>query len=1360
MATEDGSEGVGTEVPTVAEPRARASARDSGPLPSQGDEPPESWLGGLAGLDHDVAQDTIPPGNEGPGPEGDAGLESRVLLARARSRLLGWDDAPVQIGRYRIVEPIGSGGMGVVYAAHDDELDRDVAIKVLRRDLAPGSAGRQRLVREAQATAKLSHPNVVHVYEVGQAGEQVYMAMELVRGATLRAWRKAAERSWREIVDMYRQAGEGLVAAHHEGIVHRDFKPDNVLVNHQGRPQIVDFGLARATHDGGAATTREILPANASGSRLRDFDITRTGTVVGTPAYMPPEQLARAEPDARSDQFSFCASLFEALYGERPFTGSTYSELERSLTRGRIAPVTRRNDVPKAIHAAVLRGLSPVPADRFATMRELLDALDRGQTTGRPIGWALGVVGAAGIAAAAWTQRPIAIAAVPATQAERTPAAEPAPPTAEDPWASIVAASDLPPLLPTPLPGDPAGVTVHRLRNGLTIYVARRPHEPVVASALVFRAGAAQEGVGEQGLAALTVNAALRGTDRLGVVDPEASRPRRLFQHALIEQVATQPEARDRLLAAIAESEREGAALEIPAELFDATSALGGRDPVVLGTHGPGPIIAAEVPRHRVGTWMQLHAEAVKAPVFRGFLDTVIDQLGFVGWFGDETAEALGRGLADATGLRHDRDANLALLERLPLADVRAFHDRYWRPNNAALVLVGDISAPEAVALAEQAFGDWEPAPIPPTEAIDRPLPGGRVAFEVENIGPPHLEIAWPMPPADAPEYDALVALGDGLMGRGGLLRSQLREKVAGWGAHVGRRRDFNLFIMLLPGQTPEDAEDAVLAGLQAIADDRVDDDAWRDALTAARYEQLRWARGPGSLLLNIADAFLTRRPWSTGSGRPAAAGPTRAEIVAAARFLLSRSRVVVHKKTGKAPKPRKPALPSASPSTPGPRSRRSEFARALLASPTTPTEPRFLVEGSHYETREHGAGRVVLVRTDSPLFHLSWIYPVGTAEDPWACEALHARMRLLETPGAEVSTFCTTTDTRYEVTASADRFAELMPSLLSFFDAGTIPPADAQEYAEHALRMRVESREQPFLRPTGAEFFGLLGEHGLDLQLPRDADLRHGGGAAMIAAFERMRQYDPDVLYAGPDPDAVVQALPAPKGKTSGDVYVRTYRRPAGPEVLFIDDPEHDGVTVRASVPWLARTPREHLAATMHREFVLDAEHNAPLAIDPDALGYRVGFSPGPPIAIGVGFQTTAAEVPAALDTALSVLGSRPTREGFDAARERLETAFRVDRTAPAKIPDLVYAWGRDAVDPRVAQWLALPSLGFDDVMAYYATLDATPPVLVVCGDARTIDFAALRRFGTLVRVDADDLLNDQMLSGFGRDMPLLIDE
>jgi serine/threonine protein kinase len=182
-----------------------------------------------------------PGPDAGPADDDDGGLESRVLLARARSKLLGRPAQPVHVGRYRILDRLGQGGMGVVYLAQDDELDRKVAIKILRQDLAPSSAGRSRLLREAQATAKLSHPNVVHVYEVGHESDQVYMAMEYVAGDTLRRWAEQP-RAWRDVVAMYVGAGEALAAAHAVGLVHRDFKPDNVLVGRDGRPRVVVFG--------------------------------------------------------------------------------------------------------------------------------------------------------------------------------------------------------------------------------------------------------------------------------------------------------------------------------------------------------------------------------------------------------------------------------------------------------------------------------------------------------------------------------------------------------------------------------------------------------------------------------------------------------------------------------------------------------------------------------------------------------------------------------------------------------------------------------------------------------------------------------------------------------------------------------------------------------------------------------------------------------------------------------------------------------------------------------------------------------------------------------------------------------------
>ncbi|MCB9570262.1 MAG: serine/threonine protein kinase [Myxococcales bacterium] len=248
------------------------------------------------------------------------------------------DDAPLEVppegrlfGRYTLLRPLGRGGMGTVYAAYDEELDRKIAIKLLRGDPrerasegegAGAGEGAHHLLGEAQALARLSHPNVVQIYDVGVIGGQVFLAMEYVQGKTLREWEREAPRSWREVVALFRQAGEGLAAAHDAGLVHRDFKPDNVLVGEDGRVRVLDFGLAArrergATGEGDELSARTL--SSISRSDLRSASATGvTRTLVGTPAYMSPEQHLRLEADGRSDLFAFCVALYEALHGERP----------------------------------------------------------------------------------------------------------------------------------------------------------------------------------------------------------------------------------------------------------------------------------------------------------------------------------------------------------------------------------------------------------------------------------------------------------------------------------------------------------------------------------------------------------------------------------------------------------------------------------------------------------------------------------------------------------------------------------------------------------------------------------------------------------------------------------------------------------------------------------------------------------------------------------------------------------------------------------------------------------------------------------------------------------------------------------
>ncbi|HET6150326.1 MAG TPA: serine/threonine-protein kinase [Polyangia bacterium] len=361
-----------------------------------------------------------------------------------------------EIGRYVVLGLVGRGGMGDVYAAYDPELDRKVAVKLLRARQSAGqstSEGRTRLLREAQAIAKLSHPNVVVVYDVGTFNEVVFIAMEFIEGDTVRYWLNAAARDWREVLRVFIGAGHGLAAAHQAEIIHRDFKPDNVMVGRDGKVRVMDFGLARQTtaaelapdSPGAAALAAlrssgnhrraqpqpepdsnavpvvvprskqvlvdveetRVLPAmgtSASQSprttlersespNALETSITQTGAMLGTPAYMAPEQFASKAGDARTDQFSFCVALYESLYGERPFEGKSFMALMTSVARGIVRDAPARSKVPSWIRKVLVRGLSSAAEARFPSMTALLRALEHDPSVTHRR-WATGAVAA------------------------------------------------------------------------------------------------------------------------------------------------------------------------------------------------------------------------------------------------------------------------------------------------------------------------------------------------------------------------------------------------------------------------------------------------------------------------------------------------------------------------------------------------------------------------------------------------------------------------------------------------------------------------------------------------------------------------------------------------------------------------------------------------------------------------------------------------------------------------------------------------------------------------------------------------------------------------------------------------------
>jgi serine/threonine protein kinase len=323
-------------------------------------------------------------------------------------------ERPFCVGRFMVLDVVGAGGMGLVYAAYDPELDRKIAVKVVRAAAFAGlrsSVGQSQLIGEAQAMARLSHPNVVTVHDVGTVGDGVFIAMEFVDGVTLRTWLhgQAGEQAgrawggaprWQETLDLFIRAGRGLAAAHEAGVIHRDFKPDNVLVGRDGRVKVVDFGLAQAQGGQfGVTGATAAAPEGAAGD-------TQVDAVIGTPAYMAPEQHDGAACDARADQFSFCVALWEGLYGARPFAGVSPIDVALAMRAWAIEPVPRDSRVPRWLHRVLLRGLARDPAHRYPSMRALLAELGRDRGRLQRLWLVAAVAAVMGLAASlAWSER-------------------------------------------------------------------------------------------------------------------------------------------------------------------------------------------------------------------------------------------------------------------------------------------------------------------------------------------------------------------------------------------------------------------------------------------------------------------------------------------------------------------------------------------------------------------------------------------------------------------------------------------------------------------------------------------------------------------------------------------------------------------------------------------------------------------------------------------------------------------------------------------------------------------------------------------------------------------------------------------
>ncbi|HWB80784.1 MAG TPA: protein kinase [Nannocystaceae bacterium] len=1274
------------------------------------------------------------------------GVESQWLLARAQARLLAQHvEQPIMVGRYRITRKLGAGGMAIVYAAQDEELDREIAIKLLQSSFARSDDWRLRLRREAQAMAKLDHPNVAHVYEVGQHADQLYIAMELIKGVTLRRWAEDAPRGVAQIIAMHLQAARGLAAAHAVGLVHRDYKPDNVIVDLSGRARVLDFGLARR-HD-------EQLPIEHDRITASPVVVasTQTGTVMGTPAYMAPEQLAGRAVDHRADQFAFCVALFEALYGQRPFSGGSLTELAASISRHELKVERRGRRVPPAVDAAVRRGLEERPERRFADMEALIEVLAPYSAT--RTGRRASIWIAAALAGAAATTAGLVMMDRPRATIGEPTAAE----TTTDPWAEIVAGSRLPATIETALADDPAKVTIHRLRNGLTIYIAPKPRAPQVEAAVIVRADSTHEAADQVGVAAL-MRELIGDSDRLGSLDPQAEAPLLARQHAALDALSRTVDATRRaaLVHEAVSAEAEARPYFVYGEWLWLSSELGFGTP--WHEHGAGTVLACTVPRNRLDAWATITAEGLRRPSFRMFLSRLRGEIESRRKAADDAARGeLERGISAWTGMVLDDASAVGALRTIPFAAMRRFWASYYRPNNTAIVLVGDVSAAEVVPLLEQAFGDWTPAPLPapPHAALAGTAPS--TARVIVDDGPARVLIAWPRT-AEAAGLQAL------------LRRSELARR---WLATDGRAtwlapgpqqehhvhpHYLELAAAPAPGRTHADAEAALRSLLHAIADDEISAAEWETAEAEAQLESLSWGTSTYLLALEIGRSFARGIEWRDHLPTLRGDALDRATIRSAAQGLIDKGGVVVHHVSGAPAAIELASLELPKPNAGTPATGHSSFARALLDAPTTPIEPQLLRPGIDLHARAWGNGRVITVPDDGPIFEVRIVWPFGVADDPFVCDAWRARIAALaRAPAARGLGFvanCRAQETAIDVRGVSARLDATWPTVRSLFDA-VLDDDDARRHVAEQLAERAHVRADDWARLYAFHSVALRGEQGIDARLPDDATLRRAEPELLRRALQRSLQTAPDFMYAGPHADDIVDRLgPPPEGPAHAPRLVQP-RALASTTVFVLDDPTRTRADVRVTVATGTSDLDAMLLGDLMRAIRPDS---LPLATHEPVLHTAMPIGDGPN-ADGIlrqdGIECAPRDVAAAIEMLLGSARQTPTPETLARARTFVESELRSRRRSGLRAAIWMSTWAAldQRTDPTLPVWLGLGDISDDAIVAYHREVDAMPAVITVVADLERIPAGALERFGPVVRMSADAIRDPKLteLSVFG---------
>ena len=1186
--------------------------------------------------------------------------------------------------------------------------------------------------------ARVKHPHVAVVYEVGEHKESVYIAMELVEGPTLRLWLRERKRTTAEIIEIFVAIGEGLDAAHTAGLVHRDFKPDNVLIGSDGRPRVVDFGLARPDSALEPGTDAGVDESSTS----LDATLTHRGAIAGTPAYMAPEQFRGEPTDARTDQFAFCVALHEAVHGRRPFDETTFQRLRASVTGGRREPVKETTDGSvHRIDVLVDRGLATDPDARFEDMKQLLGQLAAEPSSSGPgFGrWILGGLAAVGLAGAVAYGR-----GDPSSVPNRPPGTD-GTTQAAVPYAEALAASDLPPTVETPLADDPTGVTIHRLNNGLTVYLCPRRDVPRIHGRLVLRVGSAHDPKGFEGLAHLLAKTTEHGTARLGSVDWGKERPiRERIRAQWPKAGATEAD-----LSAIAELEGEASALVVPHEYRDITRRLGIDVDTVVDRYSTR--FEAEMPATFLESWLRLEAERVRAPVFRG----VLGELRALAT-GEPDAERdhydrIMAGLYPGTPFGHSPQAFGQRLIEDTIGRLETLHRQWYAPNQAALVLVGDVDPDTALPLIDRIWGDWEPTPPSPRPQLEDDdasptgvarVPGARGLMATSSLnsystdGRTGESLAWRIPAPTDPEFPAFAAAA-----------SLLSDRVSGRADELGffsslEALDFGVasFSLLVDAERAPKAADAVLTELEGVLSDELDLESWADDQALERA--LAIERGD-TYADELARLHAVRLSWPEHVRRQSASKLGPDEVRAALRALRERPlRVEPVPADEEASRPVRVPIPADVAGAAGP----SPFATSLDQASGAAPEPQFLIEGRHYWCRGAPGGHIVAARCDRGVERVSvklglWgIPPAETCSTSFVAGL--AFFQLIQTRDFEG---------RFQGRVTCQgREATLRIAGVSGSGLTRILTDPAGWFGDEEGRAALEKAREGAAEGLLSTMMGSMNQELRHVQVwqrlytPRDTPMSEYFSATTPPSVDRIRELwssigdnQVRIEYCGPDVEHALEAAPLGRTRTPP---------PSKPEatasieprivVFRSQGPAMASISIEAAPDSKAPRPSRATAAVLGR--YLKDRIRGPLvshASTESAFQIDVG-SPSDgtlgPAGLLISITADAATMRRALEVVSEfVAAPKVDAAGIERAKAEVELDLRCQRTSIRDIPEVVFEWGDDRTDPRMKTWAGLSAVTPEQMQSLLGSFVGRPITAAISGPIDEVGLDFLRTLG-----------------------------